>query len=71
MKLNKWNRFYPNKRLKKTFKRLMNGSLGEFLCRDVQSFSEVTDQLGMVVLSVIPGNPFLWTFLMENFHLDN
>ena len=35
----------------------------------LQRFSEVTDQLGMTILSVIPGNPFLWAFLMENFNL--
>ena len=28
----------------------------------VQRFSEVTDQLGTAVLSVISGNPFLWPF---------
>ena len=28
------------------------------------TFSEVTDQLGLAVLSVIPGNPLLWIFLM-------
>ena len=37
----------------------------------VQMFSEVPDQLGMAILSVIPRNPFyvLWAILMENFHL--
>ena len=28
----------------------------------VQRFSEVPDQLAMVVLSVIPENPLLWPF---------
>ena len=28
----------------------------------VQRFSEVTDQLGMGILSVIAGNPLLWAF---------
>ena len=36
---------------------------------EVQRFPEVTDQLGMAILSVIPGNPLLWAFLMENFNL--
>ena len=35
----------------------------------VQMFSEVPDQLGMAILSIIPGNPLLWAFLMENFNL--
>ena len=36
----------------------------------VQRLSEVPDQLGIAILSVIPGNPLLWTFLMENFNLE-
>ena len=36
---------------------------------ELQMFSEVTDQLGMTILSAIPGNPLLWTFLMQNFNL--
>ena len=35
----------------------------------LQRFSEVPDQLGMAILSIIPGNPLLWTFLMKNFNL--
>ena len=35
----------------------------------VQRFSVVTDQMGMAILSVIPGNPLLWAILMENFNL--
>ena len=35
----------------------------------VQRFSEVPDQLGMVILSVTPENPLLWAFLMQNFNL--
>ena len=35
----------------------------------IQRFSEVTDQSGMAILSVIPGNPLLWAFLMEIFNL--
>ena len=35
----------------------------------VQSFSEVPDQLGMFILSLIPANTLLWTFSMENFNL--
>ena len=35
----------------------------------LQRFSEVTDQLGMAILSVTSENPLLWAFLMENFNL--
>ena len=35
----------------------------------LQRFSEVPDQLGLAILSAIPGNPLLWTFLMYNFNL--
>ena len=35
----------------------------------IQRFSEVPDQLGMTILSVIPGNPLLWAFLMQNLNL--
>ena len=35
----------------------------------IQRFSEVTDRLGMAILSVTPENPLLWAFLMENFNL--
>ena len=35
----------------------------------LQRFSEVPDQLGMAILSVIPENPLLWAFLMQNFNL--
>ena len=35
----------------------------------IQRFSEVTDQLGTAILSVIPRNPLLWAFLMENLNL--
>ena len=39
--------------------------------RDVlQRFSEVPDQLGMAILSVISGNPLLWAFLMQNLNLE-
>ena len=36
----------------------------------IQRFSEVPAHLGMAILSVIPGNPLLWTFLMQNFNLE-
>ena len=39
------------------------------LCKYVQRFSEVTDQLGMAVLFVTPENPLLCAFLMENLNL--
>ena len=32
----------------------------------VQRFLEVTDQFGMAILSVIPGNPLVWTFQSES-----
>ena len=35
----------------------------------VQRFSEVTDQLGMAILSVTPGNPLLWSFSTQTFNL--
>ena len=35
----------------------------------IQRFSEVTDKLGMAILSVTPENPLLWSFLMGNFNL--
>ena len=35
----------------------------------IQRFLEVPDQLGMAILSVIPENPLLWAFLMQNFTL--
>ena len=35
----------------------------------LQRFPEVPDQLGLAILSVVPGNPLLWTFLMQNFNL--
>ena len=35
----------------------------------LQRFSEVPAQLGMAILSLIPGNLLLWTFLMQNFNL--
>ena len=35
----------------------------------IQRFSEVPDQFGMAILSVIPGNLLLWTFLPQNFKL--
>ena len=35
----------------------------------IQRFSEVTDQLGMAILSVTPENPLLWAFHMQNFNL--
>ena len=35
----------------------------------LQRFSEVTDHLGMAILSVTPENPLLWAFLMENVNL--
>ena len=37
----------------------------------VQRFSEVPDQLGMAILSVIPGNPLLWTFFNEKFQFGD
>ena len=39
--------------------------LSGFGCIILQRFSEVTDQLGMAVLSIIPGNPLLWAFYCE------
>ena len=48
----------------------MDNSLNKyFLLNLVQRFSEVPDQLGMVILSVTPENPLLWAFLMQNFNL--
>ena len=44
-------------------------SVSDWISFDIQRFSEVPDQLGMAVLSVTPGNPLLWTFLMQNFTL--
>ena len=34
-----------------------------------RGFTEVPDQLGMAILSIITGNPLLWTFLMQHFNL--
>ena len=35
----------------------------------IQRFSEVTDQSGMAIESVIPGNPLLWVLLMQSFKM--
>ena len=32
----------------------------------IQRFSEIPDQVGMSILSVIPENLLLWAFLMQN-----
>ena len=42
---------------------------GHFRSFEVQRFSEVPDQLGMAILSVIPENPLRWAFLTQNFNL--
>ena len=44
---------------------LISGNYVSLSCL-LQRFSEVPDQSGMAILSVTPGNPLLWTFLMQN-----
>ena len=39
------------------------------LSLNLQRFSELPDESEMTVLCVIPGNPLLWTFLMQNRNL--